>query len=355
MNQNLLFIGSNPKNAGGIETFGRNLQEVFGDNISFYSFYKSKNILYDVKNVIEIFPHNLLFRGINKLSGGRISNYFLNRLIPQYDILLINNPNDLNKISKKNKSKKIILVQHQTSRSFLERKDYLNRDEELLKKMRKESDKIITLSPVDTEDFIEKFNLDKSKVLHIRHCSKLDILNETKEKSKKIITVCRLVNAHKRIDLMLDGMKELPDFNLEIWGDGPDKDYLETKMKELNLNNVKFMGRTSEVAKQLDKASIFLMTSDYEGYPIAIIEAIRRGLPLIVRNTFVSAQDLIDKNGILLGKEWNKHEFKEAIEKIYENYENYNLNSLEVAKKYDFNIFKETWIEITKKVEKNEK
>lgn len=350
MGQKILFIGSNPKNAGGIETFGRNLQEVFKEDISFYSFYKSSNSLYEVDNVIEIFPHKLFFRILNKLSKGKISDYFLNKIALQYDILLINNPNDLNKISEKNKNKKIILVQHQTSKSFFERKDYLNKNQKLLERMRKEIDEIVTLSPFDTVDFIEKFNLVPLKVSHVRHSSKLEILNKHKEKTKKIITICRLVNVHKRIDLMLDGMKELPDFNLEIWGDGPDKDYLETKMKELNLNNVKFMGRTSEVADQLDKASIFLMTSDYEGYPIAVIEAIRRGLPLIVRNTFVSAQDLIDKNGILLGKEWNKQEFKEAVREVYYNYENYNLNSLEVAKKYDFENFKNEWQEMVLKL-----
>ena len=44
------------------------------------------------------------------------------------------------------------------------------------------------------------------------------------------------------------------------------------------------------------------MTSDYEGYPITLIEAARRGLPIILRNTFDSAQDIVIDNGILLGK-----------------------------------------------------
>ncbi|MGL5427018.1 MAG: glycosyltransferase [Cetobacterium sp.] len=345
MCKKVLFIGSNPKVAGGIETFGRNLQEVFKENISFYSFYKSTNVLYDVKNVIEILPYNILFRGINKIFKGRLSDYFLNRIIPKYDVLLINNPNDLNKISEKNKNKKIILIQHQTSKSFLERKDYLNRDEKLLEKMKKEPNKIVTLSPFDTEDFIQKFNLDKNKVSDIRHSSKLEIIDEPKEKTKKLITICRLVNVHKRIDLMLEGMKELPDFNLEIWGDGVDKEMLEEKMKNLNITNVQFMGKTSNVKEKLDNASIFLMTSDYEGYPIATIEAIRRGLPLVVRNTFVSAQDLISENGVLLKKEWNKEEFKNAINEIYENYEFYTKDSIKLAKKYDFSIFKKSWID----------
>ena len=48
------------------------------------------------------------------------------------------------------------------------------------------------------------------------------------------------------------------------------------------------------------------MTSDFEGYPITLIEAMRRGFPIVLRNTFDSAQDIVINNGVLLEKEWDK-------------------------------------------------
>lgn len=350
MKKKILFIGSNPKNAGGIETFGRLLQEVFKESIHFYSFYKTDQKLYEVDNVKEIFPRKFIYRVFNKISKDSISNYFLNKLIPSYDILLINNPNDLKKIYKKNMEKKIILVQHQTSKSFLERKDYLNNNQKLIAKMRAEIDKLITLSPFDEQDFIEKFELSNEKVAYVRHCSKLEALESQKLKSKKLVTICRLVNKHKRIDLMLEAMKELPEYELEIWGDGPDKKELENKLEELNLKNVKFLGKTSNVKEKLDSASIFLMTSDYEGYPIAVIEAIRRGLPIVVRNTFVSAQDLVSSNGILLEKEWNRKRFVDSVKEIHNNYEKFIFGNYDISQKYNFLNFEKNWKKIIEEV-----
>ena len=64
------------------------------------------------------------------------------------------------------------------------------------------------------------------------------------------------------------------------------------------------MGRTSKIQEKLDEVGIFVMTSDYEGYAITNIEAMRKGFPIILRNTFDAAQDIVidNKNGILFRK-----------------------------------------------------
>ena len=85
------------------------------------------------------------------------------------------------------------------------------------------------------------------------------------------------------------------------------------------------------------------MTSDYEGYPITLIEAMRRGLPIILRNTFDSAQDIVIDNGILLEKEWNENKFVEAVKKVYDNYEYYSENSKKLGKRHNFEIIKKEW------------
>lgn len=87
------------------------------------------------------------------------------------------------------------------------------------------------------------------------------------------------------------------------------------------------------------------MTSDFEGYGITNIEAMRRGLPLILRNTYEAAQDIVvnNKNGILLNKEWNEEKFVEAVKNIYNNYEYYSENSKELGKRYSQEIIKKEW------------
>ena len=85
------------------------------------------------------------------------------------------------------------------------------------------------------------------------------------------------------------------------------------------------------------------MTSDYEGYPITDIEAMRRGLPIVLRNTFDSAPDIVQDNGILLDKEWDEDKFVEAVKKVYDNYEYYSKNSLKMGKRHDFEVIKKEW------------
>lgn len=93
------------------------------------------------------------------------------------------------------------------------------------------------------------------------------------------------------------------------------------------------------------------MTSDREGYGITNIEAMTRGLPIILRNTFESAPDIVQNNGILLEKEWDEDKFVEAVYKVYENYEYYSKNSIEMGKRHTFEVIKNKWLEFIRRSE----
>lgn len=132
-------------------------------------------------------------------------------------------------------------------------------------------------------------------------------------------------------------MKKLEDFELDIYVGGIEEEKLKRIVKDLNLSNVKLLGITTEIVKALD----IVMASNFEGYPISCIEASRRGLPIILRNTFHSARDIVKENGVLLSKEWNEDEFVEAVKKIYENYDYYSENSIKLGQRYNINLVKE--------------
>ena len=212
-------------------------------------------------------------------------------------------------------------------------------------------DCFVFLSKYDQEKFVKELNLDINKTKVIRHCCEVELLEKEKLRNKKLIIIARLENKQKRIDLAIKAMKKLPDFTLEIYGAGPDEEMLNNLIKQEKLeDNVFLMGATNKVKEKLDECSIFVMTSDYEGYGITSIEAMRRGLPIVLRNTFESAQDIIENNGILLEKEWNEDKFTEAVRKIYDNYEFYSKNAVEMGKRHDFEIIKFQWEELVKNI-----
>ena len=337
----------NPNCLGGIETFQRNLYKMFGEKILFLTFKSNRKEYFNIKDIIEI---DINKNGISKflakiLSKSRYSYYFIKNILKKekIEILILNSPNDIKKL-RKLKCKKI-LVQH-GSWEFYQETNFKNQPK-LAGIIREHIDCFVFLSKYDQQKFIKELNLDIDKTKVIRHCCEVELLEKEKQKNKKLIIIARLDNNQKRIDLAVKAMKKLPDFTLKIYGAGPDEKMLKNLIKQEKLeDNVFLMGATNKIKEKLDECSIFIMTSNHERYGITNIEAMRRGLPIVLRNTFESAQDIIEDNGILLEKEWNEDKFAEAVRKIYDNYEFYSKNAVEMGKRHNFEVIKFQWEEL---------
>ncbi len=73
-----------------------------------------------------------------------------------------------------------------------------------------------------------------------------------------------------------------PSFRLEIAGDGPEQDALESLSVELGLtNHVRFLGMVHDVPAVLRRARGFVLSSTSEGNPVTLLEAMARGLPIV--------------------------------------------------------------------------
>ena len=256
------------------------------------------------------------------------------------DTIIFSFPYEL-EILKDIKAKKI-MVQHFNFDKFIP-------DIPMMKKLVKDLKYYVVLSPYDKEKFQRGFEIPEEKMKIIRHTCNMEILKTKKEKNKKLIMIARIDNQQKRFDLAIKAMKKLSDYTLDIYGDvysKKDMEFLQELLKQEKINNINFKGGTNKVQEKLDKSGIFIMTSDYEGYPITLIEAMRRGLPIILRNTFDSARDIVIDNGILLEKEWNEDKFVEAVKKVYENYEYYSENSKKLGERHSSEVIKKEWDEL---------
>ena len=102
---------------------------------------------------------------------------------------------------------------------------------------------------------------------------------------KKIVTFCR-INKQKNIYMMLDAFKivleKKPDYILEIYGDGSEKEKLIDYSKNLKIdNNVFFYGFTQNLHKKIINYSMYISTSDFEGISNSMLEALAIGLPTV--------------------------------------------------------------------------
>ena len=93
-----------------------------------------------------------------------------------------------------------------------------------------------------------------------------------------------------------------PKFHLFICGDGIQESELKQKVEELNLQNqIHFLGFRNDIYKLCCAADLFLFASLQEGLPVAVMEAMACGLPIIASRIRGNI-DLIDegKGGYLL-------------------------------------------------------
>ena len=137
------------------------------------------------------------------------------------------------------------------------------------------------------------------------------------EKQKEIIYVGRLDFVQKRVYRVIDTWNYLeerfPDWRLTIVGDGEDRENLENHVKYLGLKRVSFEGFQKPI-DYYKRASILLLTSDFEGFPLVLAECMSFGVIPAVYNSYSAVCDIIDggKDGIVLPYHKNGYQAEEA-------------------------------------------
>ncbi|MFX0558427.1 glycosyltransferase family 4 protein [Maribacter sp. CXY002] len=150
--------------------------------------------------------------------------------------------------------------------------------------------------------------IDNEKIRVILNPISEDIISHknrpTSNKEKIILNVGRL-NNNKAQDVLIKAFANIPnnDWKLILVGDGPKIEEYKKLAFELGVSsNVIFTGNIANVQDYYSRASIFAFTSQSEGLPNALMEAMYYGLPCISTNCPNGPSDLIttNENGILI-------------------------------------------------------
>ena len=105
------------------------------------------------------------------------------------------------------------------------------------------------------------------------------------ERRKEIIS-CGRLSTQKRFDLLIDAFAKTlprhPEFRLTIYGDGEQRVYLEKKIAEYGIGSaVNLPGRNQDIGAATYDSYAFVLSSDFEGLPNGLMEAMAMGLPVI--------------------------------------------------------------------------
>ena len=140
---------------------------------------------------------------------------------------------------------------------------------------------------------------------------------------RRFIAVGR-VNEQKNYPVMIrafaQAIKDNQDAILDIYGTGPSAyvSFIQTQIDEAGLHeSVMLRGRTDKVAEELMSHDVFLMSSDYEGMPNALAEAMATGLVCLSTDCKTGPKDMID-SGVdgYLAVTGSVDSFAEAIQRI---------------------------------------
>lgn len=155
-------------------------------------------------------------------------------------------------------------------------------------------------------------------------------LNPIKDKQKIRIVSCSYVHPVKRIDLIMETLKEWTNCSIE-WihmGNGILLEEMQERavkvMKENCNITIDFKGYVSneDVQKYYteEQVDIFINLSSSEGVPVAIMEAIAYGIPVIATDVGGVSEIIDKKHGILLSSDAKAEEIKKELEKFIERY-----------------------------------
>lgn len=121
------------------------------------------------------------------------------------------------------------------------------------------------------------------------------------DKEKMILFCGRFENWSKRIDrllrIWLKVQDKLSDWRLVLVGNGEDWDRLNQLARELGLQRISFEGRRNNVADYYNKASIVALTSETEGWGLALTEAQARGCICIAFGCTSGIREVLSPDG----------------------------------------------------------
>lgn len=151
------------------------------------------------------------------------------------------------------------------------------------------------------------------------------------KKCFNLVSVCALREG-KNIDNIFKAIKEITDIDihLDVIGDGFYEKYYKDKCDELEMNDkVSFLGRKNkkEINDIFKNEHALVISSELESFAIPGIEALASGLPVISTKCLGPEEYIDDKNGILCEVN-NIDSLKEAIIKMYNNYDKYDADVL---------------------------
>lgn len=181
------------------------------------------------------------------------------------------------------------------------------------------ADCVVVLGKNDLNNYLTHYKNTKN-VKYIYNPITVDTSEHSPLTNKRAIAVGRL-SRQKGFDMLIEAWslieKEVPDWKLDIYGQGPLHDQLQQQIDRLNLKNIQLKGFSGNIHKEYMESSLFLLTSRYEGFVLVLMEAMATGLPSVSFRCKEGPEETIEDgiNGYLV-EEGNVQQFADRAVRL---------------------------------------
>jgi glycosyltransferase involved in cell wall biosynthesis len=169
-------------------------------------------------------------------------------------------------------------------------------------------DALVSLTEADLKRWRRRMSPTTTRFAVIPNATPFAVAEPAPLTSRTVITAGRLAR-QKAFDRLIDAFAPVsaahPDWELHIYGNGRMRRKLLAQIERLGLvGQVRLMGFTAEFEERLGSASMYAMSSRYEGFPMVLLEAMSKGVPPVSVNCPEGPRQLIKDgtNGLLVGR-----------------------------------------------------
>jgi glycosyltransferase involved in cell wall biosynthesis len=227
----------------------------------------------------------------------------------------------------------------------------------LMKRRYGRLDAFVTLTEVDLRNYAKLLNAaPPRRLLRIPNAVPPLTGGSAGLTSKVAVCVGRIVPA-KGFDRLVNAWKTVaeahPDWELRIYGSGtPEREErLRARIEEAGLaDKIALMGSTQDVGAALADASVYVVSSRYEGFSMTILEAMSKGVPVVSFDCPHGPREIIthERDGLLVRSK-RAAALGEAINRVIEDDElrhKLGANALCTASRYDLAAVGARWDEL---------
>ena len=217
--------------------------------------------------------------------------------------------------------------------------------------------RIVFVSQAARSNFMKVYNIDDSVTEVLTNavdCSRVVEKSKLQTFAKNKFTICNVgrLDVAKRQERIIGIARYILDkgYDFDFWivGSGKEEEKLKSLIKKHRVeDNVFLKGYQQNPYPYIKCADVFMLTSDYEGYPMVLCEALCLGKPVVSTRVTGAEEILSDGVGVLCDRD--ETVLADALIELYENnnaLSNMSDNAFTASKKISFETYVGKFIDI---------